>query len=574
MKTGLRLKKFEGRWKLPLLPDYIMKWADITPDNDCIVFADTGQAISYKAFDEITDLYALRLKKMGINKGDRVVTQFLATPQFFMLVYGCLKTGAIISPLDVRQQAHEVVRDLGKIEAAAFFCLGKTPIRDFTDVVTAVQEQCPYVEHIVQWSPGQEEPPEGVLSFDDLFGRDALEELKADSALQQHLVDDYERLEPGDPALIIFTTGTTGEPKPALMSHLSIMTNNAVFSRGVGLYGTDFRFLNIMPTSHVAGTAQGPMTAWFCGGAIVTLSMFNPAKSMEAIGKYKATFLGGVPTMFRMIWALPNYKEYDLSNLRYALYGGSAVDTPFLKEMAAMSSTFGTALGMTETSGYFTCTPKGISVEEMAGQVGQFYPELAQVTIREPMNADGTAGAELPEDKPGEICVQGDVVFLGYYNNPEATAKVISKEGILYTGDMGYLKDMGTYRALVFSGRRKFVIKPKGFLVFPDEVNDFIIGHPKVRQAQIVGVPHKIFGDGVFAFVQPEPGETLTPEEVFEHCSGIASYKRPIHVELWPVDKPFPVNRVNKVDEMLLIEQAKSIVDDLRKQGKWDAEGS
>ena len=509
--------------------------------------------------------------KMGVKKGDRVATQFLATPQFFMLVYGCLKLGVIISPLDVRQQAHEVVRDLGKIEAKAFFCPGKTPIRDFTDVVTAVQEQCPYVEHIVQWGLGHQEPLEGAVNFETLFGNNALEELTSDTALQQHLVDEYARLEPGDPALIIFTTGTTGEPKPALMSHLSIMSNNAVLSRGVGLYGTDCRFLNIMPTSHVAGTAQGPMTAWFCGGTTVTLSMFNPAKAMEAIGKYKATFFGGVPTMFRMIWALPDYKEYDLSNLRYCLYGGSAVDTPFLKEMAAMSSTFGTALGMTETSGYFTCTPKGISVEEMAGQVGQFYPELAKVTIREPMNDDGTAGAQLPDDKPGEICVQGDVVFLGYYNDPGATAGVLSKEGILYTGDMGYLKDMGTYRALVFSGRRKFVIKPKGFLVFPDEVNDFIIRHPKVKRAQIVGVPHNMFGDGVFAFVQPEPGVILTAEEIFEHCKGIASYKRPIHVELWPVDKPFPVNRVNKVDEMLLIELAGSIATDLRKQGKWDA---
>jgi acyl-CoA synthetase (AMP-forming)/AMP-acid ligase II len=573
MITKSRQSNFDGRWKLPLLPDYIMRWADITPDNDCIVFADTGRTYSYREFDALTDLYAMRLKKMGIGKGDIVVTQLLGVPQFYLMVYGCLKAGAIISPIDVKQQGHEVVRDLDKIRAKAFFCYSKTPIRDFTEVAETVRDKCSYVKHLVQWIPAGApgDLVRGAESFEELFGDTALEQLKQDTALAGALLSDYEKLQPRDPALIIFTTGTTGEPKPALMSHLSIMTNNEVFSRGVGLYGSDFRFLNIMPTSHVAGTAQGPMTAWYRGGAIITLSMFDPVKSLEAVAKYRANFYGGVPTMFRMIWALPNYRDYDISNLRYALYGGSAVDTAFLREMAKMAPTFGTALGMTETSGYFTCTPRGISVEEMAGQVGQFYPELAKVTIRKPMNDDGTAGEELPEGEPGDICVQGDVVFLGYYDNPEATAKTVTKEGVLYTGDMGLLKDFGTYKGLVFSGRRKFVIKPKGYLVFPDEVTDFLTKHPKINQAQVVGVPHTIFVDGVFAFVQPKPGESLTAEEVFEYCKGVASYKRPVHVEFWPVDRQFPMNKTGKVNSLELIDIATKVVGELRRKGMWDA---
>jgi len=572
MNTKNSVNDFGGRWKLPLLPDYIKRWATITPDNDAIVFADTGEAISYREFDERSDLYALRLKKMGVKKGEIVVTQFLAVPEFYTIVYACLKIGAVISPIDVKLQDHEVKRDLDKVEAAVFFCLGNTPIRDFTNVAKTVKAECPYIRHLVQWTSGTDADNiiEGAENFNDLFNMDSLKKLAEDKDLIKQLEQDYDQLTPRDPALIIFTTGTTGDPKPALMCHENIMTNNAVFSRGVGLYGTDFRFINIMPTSHVAGTAQGPMTAWFVGGAIVTLSVFDPVKSLEAVEKFKVTFYGGVPTHFRMIWALPNFKDYDLSNLKYSLYGGSAVDTAFLKKMAEMSPTFGTALGMTECAGYFTCTPKGISVEEMAGQVGQYYPDLSVVTIRKPMNEDGTAGEQLPEEEPGDICVEGPVVFLGYYNNPEATAKCITKEGILYTGDMGYLKDMGTYRALTFAGRRKFVIKPKGYLVFPDEVADFITKHPKVNQAQIVGVPHDIFVDGVFAYVQPIEEGAVTPEEILEYCKSIASYKRPIHVEMWPTDKQFPVNRVNKVNSMELIETAKVTVDELRKQGKWD----
>ena len=572
MKSQERLNRFDGWLKLPLLPDYIMRWAAITPENDCIVFADNSRVISYAQFDQITDRYAMQLKNMGLEKGDIVVTQFLATPEFFFLIYGCLKAGLVISPLDIKQQPAEVVRDVAKIKAKAFFCYGMTPIRDFTAVAEAIREECPYVRYLVQSIPDGKADAfvQGAIDFSTLFSDSALDALAQDTALADRLADDYEALASTDPALIIFTTGTTGSPKPALMSHQSIMANNEIFSRGVGLYGSDYRFLNIMPTSHVAGTAQGPMTAWYRGGAIITLSLFHPAKSLEAVARFKATMFGGVPTMFRMIWALPDYDSYNLSSLRYALYGGSAVDTAFLTQLAKMAPTFGTALGMTETSGYFTCTPRGIGVEEMAGQVGQFYPELAQVTIRDPMNEDGSAGKEITSGEPGEICVEGDVIFLGYVNDPVATARTISKEGILYTGDMGILKKMGTYEALIFSGRRKFVIKPKGYLVFPDEVADFLTSHPKISQAQVVGVPHDLYEDGVFAFVQAHSGESLTAQEVMDHCRGMASYKRPLHVELWPAGKPFPLNKTGKVDTLALIETAETCVKELRQAGRWD----
>jgi len=439
MKYSRSKNNFDGAWQLPLLPDYIKRWSLLTPENDALVFVDTDEKISYKEFDKRTDLYAVRLKKMGIKKGDIVATQLLATPEFYQIVYGCLKIGAIVSPIDVKLQDHEVIRDLNKIKNKIFISIGKTPIKDFSLVAKKVKEECSFVEHIIVWTPGgkSNDSIEGISKFEDLFSLTSLSEFDNNSKFEKEIVADYENIDREDGALIIFTTGTTGDPKPALMSHKNILTNNAVASRGVGLYGTDYRFINIMPTSHVAGTAQGPMTCWFAGGATITMSFFNPATSLEAVQKYKGTFYAGVPTQFRMIWALPNYQDYDLSSLKFTLYGGSAVDTAFLTNMAKMAPTFGTALGMTETGGYFTCTPKGISVEEMAGQVGQYFPEYASVTIRKPMNDDGTVGEILPEGEAGEICVEGDVVFMGYYNNPEATAKCKTKEGILYTGDMG-----------------------------------------------------------------------------------------------------------------------------------------
>jgi fatty-acyl-CoA synthase len=327
-----------------------------------------------------------------------------------------------------------------------------------------------------------------------------------------------------------------------------------------------------MPTSHVAGTLQGAVGTWHRGGSFITMSMFAPEELLKNIEKFRPTTMGLVPTGYRMLWAHPNYHKYDLSSLTAVTYGGSAVDKPFLEQLNKMSPTWSTGYGMTECAGYITFTPKGAPVDEVFGQVGQTNPDLTKITIRKPMNEDGSAGEELPIGELGEICVEGPQVFLGYYKDPEATAKVKSKEGILYTGDMGYFRDYGNYLGISFSGRRKFVVKPKGYLVFPEEVAFYISTHPKVNQAHVSAAPHEVFVDGIIAFVQPKPGQKITGEEILEFCKGIANYKRPLHVEIWPVDKQFPLNRVNKVDVQAMNILAAEIADRLRSEGKWDRE--
>ncbi|MDH5603084.1 MAG: AMP-binding protein, partial [Cyclobacteriaceae bacterium] len=162
------------------------------------------------------------------------------------------------------------------------------------------------------------------------------------------------------------------------------------------------------------------------------------------------------------------------------------------------------------------------------------------------------------------------IVFLGYYNNQEATDKTISKEGILYTGDMGYFKKMEGYEALYLSGRKKFVIKQKGYQVFPAEVEAHILQNENIAEAVAVGVKHAMFDEGIFVYVKPKPGKKVTPEEVLEQCKNIASYKRPHHVELWPEDKLFPLNRVAKVDVVEVQKLAAEVVHSLREKGGWD----
>jgi acyl-CoA synthetase (AMP-forming)/AMP-acid ligase II len=561
---------------LPLLNSYLEKWAQETPDKVALIQHEDGRSFTYKQCASLVDYFALRLLDMGIRKGDRVATMLVLVPEHIFLMYACFKIGAICAPLDVRLKEHEVVRDLAKIEPKAFFFLGETPVRDFRRVGKAVQQECPYVEHLVQFTPNPK-PGEilpGAVSITEMMDKKRLAYLKIKDLLAGGLKRTYAQVTPQTAALIIYTTGTTGAPKPAMINHQNIIVQNEVLKRGTGM-GAQTRVLINLPPSHVGCVTENLMTTLYVGGSAVLLRIFDVKNTLEAIQKFQVNTLGMIPTQFRLVWNHPDYEKYDLSSLQFVVYGGSSVDVAFLEKMATMAPRFGTGIGMTESGGFVTFIPPGISIAEMAGQVGRCFPDLGPVSIRAPMNADGTAGIELADGEIGEICYHAPIVFMGYYNQTEATAQAISKEGILYTGDLGYFKAMhsaeiGDYRALYLSGRRKFVIKQSGYLVFPDEVEAYIAAHPAVDIADVIGLEHEILGEGIFAYVRPRQGMSLSAEEILEHCKGIASFKRPQHVELWPAGEAFPLTRSAKVDKMALRSQAEVVVERLRAQGSWD----
>lgn len=556
---------------LPVLNSYVEKWAKLSPDQPALVQHEDGKTITYRKFVSLVDFFALALLDMGIQPGDRVATMLVLVPEHVLLMYACFKIGAICAPLDVRLKEAEVVRDLNKISPKAFFFLGNTPVRDFREVGKAVQKGCPSVEHFVQFTPDPQ-PGEllpGAIAITQMMDKKKLLLLKVKDVLARRLSKAYRQIGPHTPALIIYTTGTTGEPKPAVLCHESIIVQNEILARGSGM-GQETKVLINLPPSHVGCVTENLMTILYVGGTAVLLRIFDVKLTLEAIQKHRVNTLGMIPTQYRLLWDHPDYAAYDLSSLRLVVYGGSSVDVDFLRRLAKMAPRFGTGLGMTEGSGFCTFTPMDISVEEMAGQLGSPYADLAAITVRKPMNADGSVGDELPDGEIGEICYHPPLVFAGYYNQPQVTAQVVSKEGILYSGDLGYYKDMGAYRALYLSGRRKFIIKQSGYNVFPDEVEAHIAGLAGVDQAAVVGVSHRLLGEGIFAFVRPRKDANLTPEDVLEHCKQIAAYKRPQHVEFWPVGQPFPLTRVAKVDKLEVHTQAEQVVARLRSAGKWD----
>ncbi len=561
--------------RLPLVNSYIDKWAKEQPDSVAMVQHEDGREITYKKFSSLIDFFALKLLDMDILKGDRVATQLVLLPEHMALMYACFKIGAIIAPLDLRLSENEVVRDINKIEPKAFFFLGETPVRDFRMVGKAVINGCPSVKHLVQFTadPKPGDIIEGAVSITDLMNKMRLIWLKLMDIFTGKLKKTYQQMDKRTPALIIYTTGTTGEPKPAVLCHENIIVQNQILERGLDFKGDikDFSILVNLPPSHVGCVTETFMTTMFLGGKAVLLRIFDTKATLEAIERHKVKVVGQIPTMFRMLWNFPEYETYDLSSLEFVAYAGSAVDTTFLKKLSTMAPRFGTGIGMTENAGFATFTPADISHEEMAGQVGRSFDDLAQVSIRKPMEEDGFAGDELADEEIGEICYHHPIVFLEYYNQPEETKKAVSEEGILYTGDLGYFKQMDGYKALYLSGRKKFIIKQKGYNVFPGEVEEHIAQMEGVDVVEVIGMKHQLFDEGIFAFVRPGADISLSSEDVMEHCKSIASYKRPQHVEIWPPDKELPLTRSTKVDKLKLMELADPIVENLRNKGKWDA---
>ena len=541
--------------------------------NPALVQHEDGRVLTYGKLSSLIDYFALRLLDIGIQPGDRISTLLVNLPEHIALMYAAFKVGAIFAPLDVRLQPEEVVRDLKKINPTAFFFLGKTPVRDFREVGRAVQEGCPSVGYLVQFST--EEILEGAVSIKEFMKKGKLLWLKLAELFRGQLARIEQQLTPRTPALIIYTTGTTGEPKPATLCHENILVQNEILARGLEMENdSPLRLLNNLPPSHVGAVTEAIMTTFYLGGTLVQLRIFDPKVTLEAIEKHRVNVLGQIPTQFRMLWAVPEYDQFDLSSLQYVLYAGSAVDAPFLERLSKMAPKFGTGIGMTESAGFATFTSPGLSPQEMAGQVGRPFPELAKVTIRSPMNDDHSAGEEVEDGEVGEICYHPPQVFLGYYNLPDETARVVSREGILYTGDLGCFRQTPSGRALFLSGRRKFVIKQKGYNVFPEEVEAHIAKLEGVAEGVVVGIKHKLFDEGIFAFVRPDRGTSLTPKSLQEHCREIASYKRPQHFEIWPAEEPFPLTRVAKVDRLQVKVQAEKVVENLREEGGWDGKNS
>jgi fatty-acyl-CoA synthase len=551
---SVTLEQFETEYRdLHLVHAAADRWAASKPNDVAILNATRGSKLTWAELRQGSVALAAELAALGLRKGDFLAASLPLLNEHLLLEFACFRLGVIHVPLDLRLQPTEVLRCLALVRPKAYAFLGKTASVDFSALGEVVREKCDFVEHLIQFSA-----PADCIAGAKSFG--AI--LAAAMAKAGNIAADVTE---HDGAQVIFTTGSTGSPKPALLSHRGITCQNLCL--GTAFFQPGEHVLCNLPASHVGGQAELLLTTLFMGGSAVTLEIFDPVVSLDAVEKLGATLVGQIPAMFQMEWRTAGYAERNLQGLRAAVYGGQAVPKPFVERMLQMAPVAGTGLGLTETSGFCTYTELSRDAATVARSIGWSMPAYP-LTIRGEMKNDGSAGDELGAGAIGHVCFQGPQTFLGYVNDPEATARTLSSDGYLYTGDIGYVDEAGLH----FSGRAKWVIKPSGYQVFPGDVESHIAAlEDKVANVGVVGYEHRLWSEGIIAFVEKRPGVELTDAELKRHARSLTSYMRPLHyVVLEP--GTMPLNRIAKVDVTALQERAKEEVRALRERGRWDRE--
>ena len=525
-------------------------WAARPPADAAVVNATSGTTLAWRDLERGSIAIAAELGHMGFRHGDCLAASLPLLDEHILLELACFRLGVIHAPLDLRLPPAEVIRCLNLIRPRGFFFLGKTAVADFRALGEAVRARCDSLEHLVQFSPAHE-CISGAASAFDLLARARPE------PLESHVTG-------RDGAQVIFSTGSTGAPKPALLSHRGITCQNLCLGAAFR-FGPGQRVLCNLPASHVGGQAEVLLTSLFMGATAVTLEVFDAVRSLDAIERHGVTLLGQIPAMFNLEWRTADFARRNLASLQTAVYGGQAVPRGFLGRMLQMAPRIATGLGLTESSGFCTYTRLTPEAAELERGIGWAMPAYA-LSIRAAMDGAGAAGRELPLGEIGHICFQGPQTFLGYVNDPEATAATVSRDGWRYSGDLGSVDEHGLH----FAGRAKWVLKPAGHQVFPGEIeNHFAALGDRVANVGVVGHEHRLWSEGIVAFVEPQPAAELTEAELRRHARSLAGYMRPLHyVILAP--GAMPLNRSAKVDVVRLQEMARTEVAKLRERGRWD----
>jgi len=548
-----------------LLHGVVAKWAKAKPEAVAMLSAEGDRAVHWSDFDRITTAMATELLRLGFVKGDFLVTLLPLTVDHVLLEYSCFKIGVIVAPLDLRMSPGEIIRALEILRPRGFVSLGVKAPLDLRPLWKAIQAQCKWIQHFI--AVDSEEAIEGTQSYASIAEAAGHAATAEGSAVLAGITVNED-----DGALVIFTTGSTGSPKPALLSHRNITVQNMCIC-GV-FFGGDrgTRTLVNLPASHVGGQTEAMMSTFFGGGTAVLVEIFDAGRSMRAITRHRVEIMAQIPAMYNLEWMLKDYDHYDLSSLKVAAYGGHSVSRPFVDKLAAMAPVIGTGLGLTEAAGFCTYIQANAAdlnsskQETILAGLGVDMP-IYPCTIRQAMREDGNAGDELPSGEIGHLCFRGPQTFLGYVNDPAATAQAISRDGFLYTGDLGYRDAAGLH----LTGREKWVIKSFGYQIFPGDVERHICTlAEKVANCVVVGVAHAVVSEAVVAVVEKRPGAEVSRQELDRHARSLASYMRPRHWILLESGQ-MPLNRVAKPDYVRAQEMARAEIAKLRERGEWDS---
>ncbi|MEV7572392.1 AMP-binding protein [Pseudarthrobacter sp. NPDC089323] len=504
---------------------------------------------SYTKLNDDVDRLARGLLALGIGKGERVGIWSPNCAEWTLLQYATAKAGAILVNVNPAYRSHELEFVVKQSGMRMLVTAPSDRNSDYVGMARQALAGCPDLRELVFLpAPGGEGPDGGVaplgaaeLTYAELLkGADAV----ANSALTARMAE----LDPHDPINLQYTSGTTGFPKGATLTHHNILNNGYAIGELLG-YTEHDRVVIPVPFYHCFGMVIGNLNALSHGAAtIIPGRGFSPAAALEAVQDFGGTSLYGVPTMFIAELALPDFATYDLSTLRTGVMAGSPCPVEVMKRVISDMHMKDVAIcyGMTETSPVSTMTRQGDTLQHRTETVGRTMPRLESQVI------DPASGDVVERGEIGELCTRGYAVMAGYWNQPEKTGEAIDADGWMHTGDLALMDDDGY---VVIEGRIKDMVIRGGENIYPREIEEFLYTHPAIQDVQVIGVPDEKYGEELMACVILKPGEEpLDADAVAGFCRGnLAHYKIPRYVE---VRDSFPMTVSGKIRKVQMRKEA------------------
>ena len=497
-------------------------------DREALVDRGSGRRFTYTELLDAVEALAGGLVEAGVRKGDRVGIWAPNRWEWVILQYATADMGAILVNINPAYRTHELEYVLNQAGISMLVAAPAFKTSDYRAMVGEVRDRCPQLRSVVFLG----DPEWESLSVGD---RSVLPEIRAGLSFD-------------DPINIQYTSGTTGFPKGATLSHHNIL-NNGFFVGELCSYTEEDRICIPVPFYHCFGMVMGNLGATSHGSCmVIPAEGFDPRATLEAVAAERCTSLYGVPTMFIAELGDPSFGSHDLSSLRTGIMAGSPCPVEVMKRVVAdMGMTEVTiCYGMTETSPVSTQTRVSDDLERRVSTVGQVHPHV-EIKIVDPVT-----GLVVPRGTPGEFCTRAYSVMLGYWDEPEKTAEVLDAAGWMHTGDLAEMDEAG-YVNIV--GRIKDMVIRGGENVYPREVEEFLYTHPDIVDAQVIGVPDEKYGEELAAWVRLRPGAPeLTAQALREFCTGkLAHYKIPRYVRV--VDE-FPMTVTGKVRKVQMREES------------------
>ena len=472
---------------------FLAKRAMLSPEREALVCEDVRR--TFAECNERANKFAHAAQKLGVRHGDRVAILALNEPEYMDAFFGLGKIGAILVPINYRLAGPEIQYILRDSESSVLV-FGK----EYVEIIDSIRNDIPAKEFIAI----TDDPPAWAQSYESVIKDEPESEPDISGG------DD-------DVLSILYTSGTTGRPKGAMLTHRNYFCTSVNIFTTVGYTGETA--LVALPLFHIGGLAQAPIWAHH-GVRAVLLRSIDPTRFLELIEEEKVTAFGSVPALLQILKLVPDFEKYDWSSVRVLPVYAAPVPVTMLKEYDEAGIEVRNLYGLTESTGSGTVIDSEHAMLK-AGSCGlpMFHMEVRLV--------DGE-GNDVGPDELGEVIMRGDAVMKGYWNNPEETAKTI-KDGWLYTGDIAKKDSDGFFYIM---DRKKGMIISGGENIYPAEIEDVILGHPKIIDVGVIGFPHELWGEAIKAVVVVKEGDELTGDELIEWCKGkIGKYKIPRKVE-------------------------------------------